>query len=152
LRSCCGSGRADFNLGPTIDFAVSLRGNMEDEAPGKQAIWKQFAVRRIGSEASKLVELSQGLTPNRLKIRLDRYQPKDTDRQYYSWFNEGIEQKYHTPAYGIENLSVALHGIEGFMWDNSEAYVEAHLKEATEITRKTFHTAQQNKVSFSLRD
>jgi len=136
-------------LGPTIDFAVSLRGNMEDEAPGKQAIWKHFAVRRIGNEPSKVVELSQGLTPNRLKIRLDRYQPKDTDKQYYLWFNnEGVQQKYHTPAYGIENLGVAQHAIEGFLRDNSEVYIEAHLKDATEITRKTFHTAQQNKVSF----
>lgn len=134
-------------LGPTIDFAVSLRGNMEDEAPGKQAIWKHFAVRRVGNEPSKFVELSQGLPPNRLKIRLDRYQPRDTDRQYYTWFNGGVEQKYHTPAYGIENLNVALQGIDGFMRDNSEAYVEAHLKDASEITRKTFQTAQQNKVS-----
>ncbi|KAE9378490.1 hypothetical protein N431DRAFT_435586 [Stipitochalara longipes BDJ] len=139
-------GTEVFRRGPTIDFAVSLRGNMEDEAPGKQAIWKHFAVRRIGNEPSKTVELSQGVVPNRLKIRLDRYQPKDTDRQYYQWFNnEGVQQKYHTPAYGIENLSVAQHAIEGFLRDNSEAYIETHLKDATEITRKTFHTAQQNK-------
>jgi len=120
---------------------------MEDEAPGKQAIWKHFAVRRIGNESSKVVELSQGVTPNRLKIRLDRYQPKDTDRQYYPWVNnEGVQQKYHTPAYGVENLGVAQHAIEGFLRDNSDAYIKTHLKDATEITRKTFQTAQQNTV------
>jgi hypothetical protein len=119
---------------------------MEDETPGRQAVWKHFAIRRIGNDPSKVIELSQGLSTNRLKIRLDRYQPKDTDKQYYSWFNEGVEQKYYTPAYGIENLEVARAAIERFLRDNSELYVDAHLKDAAQITRKTFQTAQQNKV------
>jgi hypothetical protein len=119
---------------------------MEDEALGKQAIWKHFAIRRTGNEPSKVVELSQNWTPKILRIRLDRYLPKDTDKQYYPWFDEGVEQQYRTPAYGIENLGMACSAIEGFMRDNSEAYVEAHLKSATEITRKTFKTAQENKV------
>ena len=121
---------------------------MEDEAPGKQAIWKHFAIRRTGNEPSKVVELSQNWTPKVLRIRLDRYQPKDTDKQYYSWFDEGAEQQYRTPAYGIENLERSRSAIESFMRDNSEAYIEAHLKSATEITRRTFQTAQENKVGF----
>jgi hypothetical protein len=120
---------------------------MEDEAPGRQAIWKHFAVRRVGNEPSKQIELCQGLTANRLKIRLDRYQPKDTDKQYYSWFNEtGAEQKYYTPAYGVENLNVACAAVERFLRESSDVYVEQHLKDQSEITRKTFQTAQQNKV------
>lgn len=120
---------------------------MEDEGPGKQAIWKHFAIRRIGNEPSRVVELSQNWTTKVLKLRLDRYQPKDTDKQYYSWFDEGVEQHYRTPAYGIENLGMACSSIEGFMRDNSEAYIEAYLKHAAAITRKTFQTAQENKVS-----
>jgi hypothetical protein len=119
---------------------------MVDEGSGKQALWKHFAVRRSGNESSKIVDLSQGWTLNVLKIRLDRYQPKDTDRQHYSWFNEGVEQEYCTPAYGVENLAVASSAIENFLWQNSEAYLDAHMQNATEITRKTFQTAQENKV------
>lgn len=141
---------AKISSGPTIDFAASLRGNMEDEGPLRQAIWKHFAIRRIGSEPSKVVELSQNWTPNILKIRLDRYQAKDTDKQYYSWFDEGIEQQYRTPAYGIENLGMVCSTIEAFLRNNSEGYIEAHLRHATEITRKTFQTAQENKVGFFL--
>ena len=132
--------------GPTIDFAVSLRGNSEDAGPGKQALWKHFATRRTGNEASKVVELSQNWTSNTLKIRLDRYQPMDTDKQYYSWFEGGVEQHYHTPAYGIENLHVARSAIEKFLEENFAGYIEGHMRNATEITRKTFQTAQEHKV------
>jgi hypothetical protein len=122
---------------------------MEDEGPGKQAIWKHFAIRPIGKEPSKIIALSQNWTPNVLKIRLDRYQPKDTDKQHYSWFDEGAEQQYRTPAYGIgkDNLAFATCAIEKFLSQNSEGYLEAHLQNAAEITRKTFHTAQKYKVS-----
>jgi hypothetical protein len=122
---------------------------MEDERPGKQAIWKHFAIRPIGKEPSKIVDLSQNRTSNVLRIRLDRYQPKDTDKQNYSWFDEGVEQQYHTPAYGIgkNNLALTTCEIEKFLSQNSEGYLEAHLQNAVEITRKTFHIAQEYKVS-----
>jgi hypothetical protein len=75
----------------------------------------------------------------------------DTDKQHYSWFDEGFEHEYRTPAYGIEkgNLDDASSAIEGFLWQNSEGYLEAHMKNATEITRKTIQTAQENKVCLS---
>ena len=119
---------------------------MKDEGSGKQVVWKHFSTKRIGNESSKIVELSQGWTPNVLKIRLDRYQPKATDKQYYTWLEEGVEQQYHTPAYGVANLDVARSAIENFLWENAEGYIDAHLKDASEITRMTFRTAQENKV------
>jgi hypothetical protein len=70
----------------------------------------------------------------------------DTDKQYYSWFDGSAEQHYQTPAYGIEDLDAASSAIETFLWQNSEEYIEAHLRSATEITRKTFQTAQDHKV------
>jgi hypothetical protein len=120
---------------------------LEDEVPGKQAIWKHFAIRRIGKEPSKLIDLSQNWTSNVLRVKLDRYLPKNTDKQHYSWFDEGAEQQYRTPAYGIENLAPTTCVIERFLSQNSEEYLEAHLQNAAEITRKTFHTAQEYKVS-----
>jgi hypothetical protein len=123
-----------------------LRGNSEDAGPGKQALWKHFATRRSGNEPSKIVELSQNWTLNTLRIRLDQYQPMDTDKQYYSWVDSGVEKHYQTPAYGIENLAVASSAIEKFLWQNFDGYIEAHLLNATEITRKTFQTAQYHKV------
>jgi hypothetical protein len=121
---------------------------MEDEGPGKQAIWKHFAIHPIGKEPSKIIALSQNWTPNVLRIRLDRYQPKYTDKQHYSWFDEGTEQEYRTPAYGIrkDNLAFATYAIKNFLSQNSEGYLEAHLQNAAEITRKTFHVAQECKV------
>lgn len=132
--------------GPTLDFAASLRGTSEDAGHGKHAIWRHFATRRSGNEPSKVVELSQNWTTNTLRIQLDRYQPKNTDKQYYSWFDEGVEQHYQTPAYGIANLAVANSTIEKFLGQNFDGYIEAHLRNATVITQKTFHTAQEHKV------
>lgn len=99
-----------------------------------------------------MVELSQNWTPNLLRICLDRYQPKERDRQHYSWFDGGVEQLYHTPAYGIEkeNAADTTSALENFLRENSEGYLRAHLQNATEITRKTFRTAQEHKVGFLL--
>jgi hypothetical protein len=132
--------------GPTIDFAASLRGNSEDAGPNKQALWKHFATRRSGSDPLKMVELSQNWTWDKLRIRLDRYQPMETDKQHYSWFSDGVEHRYHTPAYGIANLPMAGSAIEKFLGQNFEGYIEAHMRDATAITQKTFQTAQAHKV------
>jgi hypothetical protein len=143
--------------GPTIDFAASLRGHKKNEGPCKQAIWNNFFVRRTGNEPSKVVELSQkgknwAPTPNLLRICLDQYRPKERDRQHYSWFDGGVEQLYHTPPYGIEkeNEASTTHALENFLRENAEDYLRAHLKNATEITRKTFRIAQEHKVGFLL--
>src|SRR5271168_2685081 len=93
-----------------------------------------------------MVELSQNWTSNTLRIRLDRYQPMETDKQYYSWFDGGVEQHYQTLPYGIASLAVASSAIEKFLGQNFEGYIEAHLRNATEITRKTFQTAQDHMV------
>jgi hypothetical protein len=70
----------------------------------------------------------------------------EKDKQYYSWFDGGVEQHYDTPAYGIGNLAVASSAVEKFLGQNFEGYIAAHLLNATEITRKTFQTAQDHKV------
>ncbi|KAL2075194.1 hypothetical protein VTL71DRAFT_136 [Oculimacula yallundae] len=136
-----------FRRGPTIDFAASRRGNNEDAGPGKQALWKQFSTRKIGSEPSRVVQLSQEWTTNTLNIPLDRYQPTDTDKQHYTWLDDGVEQRYKTASFGIAkaNLGLATSMIERFLVQNSESYIEAHMKVATELTRNTFQTAQQHK-------
>jgi hypothetical protein len=132
--------------GPTIDFAATQRGNVKDASPGKQALWKHFPTSKAGKEPSRFVELSQNWTSNRLKIQLDRYLPKETDRQHYSWFEDDVEQRYQTPPYGIANLSVATSAAKRFLAQNFEGYIQAHMRGASEITRKTFETAQQHKV------
>jgi len=139
--------------GPTIDFAASLRGNSEDAGPGRQALWKHFATRRSGKDTTRVVELSQNSEiRNTLKIRLDRYQPLPTDKQYYPWFEDGVEQRYYTPAYGITNLLMVQSAIEKFLDENLSEYIEVYMRNASKITQRTFHTAQQQKVRrFSLK-
>ena len=132
--------------GPTLEFAVSLRGHSEDEGPGKQAVRKHFATRPSRNESSKVLELSQNWTSRTLKIPLDRYQPKEGDRQYYIWFDNGLEKHYHTPPYGIANLHMARSSIEKFADANSAEYIEAYMRNANQITRKTFQMAQDQKV------
>lgn len=70
----------------------------------------------------------------------------DTDKQYYSWFDASVEQHYKTPPYGIANLDVASSAIKEFLEQNFKGYIEANLRDATEITRKTFQAAQDHKV------
>ena len=70
----------------------------------------------------------------------------DTDKQYYPWFEDSVEYRYHTPAYGIANLPVARSAIEKFLDENFAGYIEGHMRNATEITRTTFQTAQEHKV------
>lgn len=133
-----------FRRGPTIDFAVSLRGNMVDAGPGKQALWKNFATRKSGKGDSKFVELSQGWTSKTMRIRLDQYKPMSTDKQYYSWFDNGVEQKYQTPAFGISNSDEANSSIGKFLVQNFDAYLDFHMRNAPEITKRTFRSAQNN--------
>lgn len=137
----------DHLAGPTIDFAASLRGNHEDAGPLKQALWRHFSTRKIGREPSKFVELSQNWTNNTLRIRLDRYQPMETDKQSYSWFEDDLERHYQTPPYGIANLDIASSAIGKFLTLNSDNYITANLQGATEITRRTFQVAQAQQVS-----
>jgi hypothetical protein len=93
------------------------------------------------------VELSQNSEiSNTLKIRLDRYQPLATDKQHYRWFEDGVERHYSTPAYGITNLPMVRSAIEKFLDENFAEYIEVHMRNASEITQKTFYTAQQHKV------
>jgi hypothetical protein len=136
----------NFRRGPTIDLAASLRGHRVDEGPFRQALWKHFATKTIGKGSQKVVELSQNWISNTLTIPLDRYQPKVGDKQYYSWFENDVEQHYSTPAYGIANLHVARSAIEKFLEENSAGYIEGHMRNATEITRQSFQTAKEHKV------
>jgi hypothetical protein len=68
------------------------------------------------------------------------------DRQHYSWYDDGIEKKYLTPPYGISDLDVAGYAIERFLAKNFDGYIKAHLRDANEITRKTFQAAQTHRV------
>ena len=70
----------------------------------------------------------------------------ERDKQYYPWFQDGVEHHYHTPAYGIANLHVARSAIEKFLEESFGGYIEGHMRNATEITRRTFQTAQEHKV------
>ena len=96
------------------------------------------------------MQLSQNWTSKTLNIPLDRYQPKEGDKQYYPWFDNGVEQRYQTPPYGIANLHVTRSAIEKFLEENSVGYIEGHMRNATEITRKTFQAANEHKVSSSV--
>ncbi len=134
--------------GPTIDCALSRRGKRQDTGPGKQAMWKHFSVSKSGNEPSKIVYLSQNWTSNTLRLRLDRYQPKDTDKQYYSWLDNGVEKLYKTTPYGISSIPEATSVIEKFLWQNSEDYVEAHMRKASEISRQTLQAARDHQVGY----
>lgn len=109
-------------------------------------MWRQFAVRRSGSDSSRVVDLSQYGMGSTLSIRLDKYKPKEYDKQSYTWYEQGRERYYHTPAFGIANLGMATSAIEAFQRQNAERYIEAHLRSATEMTCRTFQAAQQHKV------
>jgi hypothetical protein len=73
------------------------------------------------------------------------YEPS-TDKLFSPWYDNGVEQKYPTPAYGIANLPMARSAIEKFFDDNFAGYIEAHMVNATEITRVAFKAAQDHKV------
>ncbi len=74
----------------------------------------------------------------------------ETDKQFYTWFDNGVEHQYHTPAFGIANLGVASSAIEKFLGQNAGGYIEAHLRTATELTQKTFQTASDHKVGLTI--
>ncbi|EPE32059.1 hypothetical protein GLAREA_12141 [Glarea lozoyensis ATCC 20868] len=139
-----------FRRGPTIDFAASHRGNLADATTGKQASWKTFATRPSSKQSSKVVELSQGWTSRALAIQLDRYAPKPTDKQYYSWYDGDMEYHFDTPAYGISNLDATSSAIQSFLTQNAEEYITKHLIGACETTRQTFAIAQEYKQYFPL--
>ncbi|KAG9239332.1 hypothetical protein BJ875DRAFT_479458 [Amylocarpus encephaloides] len=135
-----------FRRGPTIDFAASHRGNHKDAVSGKQASWKHFATSRSKKEPSISVELSQNWTSNTMKIQLDRYQPRSTDKQFYSWYEDDVEHIYNTPAYGISNSDMSSSAMEEFLGQNFDEYISEHLRNASEITRQTFKIAREYKT------
>lgn len=135
-----------FRRGPTIDFAASLRGHKADAKPGKQAVWDLFATGTKGRHAPKVVHLSQHWTSDTLTIELHRYQPMETDKQFYTWFDEnGIERRYVTPPYGISDWRKVHSSVERFMERNFQGYIDAHLTNANEITRLTFEVAVEHR-------
>jgi hypothetical protein len=95
-----------------------------------------------------MVELSQttDTTGNTLNIKLDRYQPLETDKQYYTWFDDGLEQRYASHAYGISQLDAASSAIDRFLVKNFDGYIESQMRDVDEVTRKTFEVAQQHRV------
>ena len=94
----------------------------------------------------KLVELSQGWTSTAMEIQLDKYAPMPTDKQYYSWYDDGKERRFLTPAYGISNLDRSSSAIQNFLAQNSDAYIFKHIKDACQTTQQTFAIAQEYKV------
>lgn len=138
--------QTDNIKGPTIDFAASLRGRKSDAKPGKQAVWDLFATGAKSRQPSKVVQLSQHWTSNTLTIELHRYVPMETDKQHYTWYEDDIERHYDTPPYGIANWRKVHFSIERFMEQNFKQYIDAHLRDASEIPRKTFEIALEHKV------
>lgn len=140
---------ADEIIGPTIDFAASLRGRKSDAKPGKQAVWDLFATGARSRQPPKVVQLSQHWTSNTLTVELHRYVPMETDKQHYTWYEDELERHYDTPPYGIANWRKVSFSIERFMEQNSKQYIAAHLRDAAEISRTTFEIAQDHKVNIS---
>jgi len=126
-----------------------LRGHKADAKPGKQAVWDLFSTGVKGKQPAKVVQLSQPWTSNSLTIELQRYLPMETDKQHYTWYEEGIERHYDTPPYGIANWRKVHSSFERFMEQNFEQYINAHMRDATEITRRTFEMSLQHRVSLS---
>jgi hypothetical protein len=135
-----------FRRGPTIEFAWSRRWKSKDIKLEAKSIWKPITELPTGrTDGFKVVELSQGHSSEKLRLRVREYNPEPGDKQYYSWYDEDSEHFYNTTPYAITDLGYARNAIKSFLDRNLEGYLDILLLNASPITKRTFETALQNR-------
>lgn len=150
-----------IRLGPSRDFAATLRW-LRDPRPSsdpQKAEWKKVTnmsvkkSRRTNHGYTEL-RLSQGHSKGTLNLRVQEFDPVDSDKKDYTWYDNGIAYVYRCPHFAIADRDHAADQVRQFIDSNSDEYVDRLLPASSEpsalFVRIAFQTALRRAQSSSL--
>ena len=150
-----------IRLGPSRDFATTLRW-LKDLKPSpdpQKAEWKRLTnmpvkkSRRTNHGYIEL-QLSQGHSKGTLNLRVQEFDPVESDKIDYPWSDDGIAHVYHCPHFAIADRDHAADQVRQFIDSNSDEYVDRLLPASSEpsaaFVRMAFQTALNRAQKSSL--
>jgi hypothetical protein len=119
-----------IRLGPSRDFANTLRWLKDQKPPQdpQKAEWRKITdlpVKNYQSSQNRIeLQLSQGHSERTLNLRVQEFDPVETDKINYSWFNsQGIEYVYRCPHYAIADREYTTKQVRLFIESNAVQYI-----------------------------
>jgi hypothetical protein len=120
-----------IRLGPSRDFANTLRWLKDQKPPQdlQKAEWRKVTdlpvkKGRHGSQGRIELPLSQGHSERTLNLRVQEFDPVETDKTDYPWFDgEGVEHVYKCPHYAIADREHATKQVRYFIESNAVQYL-----------------------------
>jgi len=150
-----------IRLGPSRDFANTLRW-LKDTEPSQdpqKAVWKRLTNIPIkGPQQTEYMELqlSQGHSSDTLNLRVREFDPVESDKTSYPWFDNGVSHVYDCPHYAIADRDHAANQVRQFIDSNLEQYINQLLPNASDpsaaFVRMVFQTALDRVHQSSLID
>jgi len=76
-----------------------------------------------------------------LNLKVQKFDPKDTDKVNYTWVNGNEVETYKCSHYALADLEHVQISLENFLENNTEMYVNSVLSNASPMTKKVFETS-----------
>jgi hypothetical protein len=141
-----------IRLGPSRDFANTLRWLKDMKVPQdpQKAEWKKLTnlpvkQSRQTNHGYIEVQLSQGHSNSTLNLRVQEFEPAESDKTNYVWFDNGVEYVYECPHYAIADRDHATDQVRQFIDSNLEQYIHNLLPATNDpcatFVRMAFHHA-----------
>lgn len=152
-----------IRLGPSRDFANTLRWLKDTKPPQdpQKAEWKKLtnlSVKRSRQTSPGYIELqlSQGHSSGALNLRVQEFDPVESDKTSYPWFDNGVGHVYDCPHYAIADRDHATDQVRQFIDSNLEQYINQLLPDASDpsatFVSMVFQTALDRAHQSSLID
>jgi hypothetical protein len=150
-----------IRLGPSRDLANTLRWlkEMKKTQDAQKAEWKPLTnlplkKSRQASQPYIVLRLSQGHSNSTLNLRVQEFDPVESDKTGYTWTDNGIQHVYQCPHYAIADRDYAKEQVRLFIDSNLEKYVDQILPAprdpGTRLIRTVFQTALDRTPESSL--
>ena len=150
-----------IRLGPSRDFATTLRW-LRDTKPSpdpQKAEWKRLtniSVKKSRRTNHGYIELqlSQGHSSGTLNLRVQEFDPVESDKTDCPWFDDGVARVYQCPHFAIADRDHAADQVRQFIDSNLDEYVDRLLPASSEpsaaFVRMAFQTALDRAQTSSL--
>ena len=138
-----------IRLGPSRDIAETLRWLRAPQDPEKVE-WKRLtnlSVKKSRQTSQSYIELrlSQGHSNSTLNLRVQEFDPVESDKTSYPWYDRGVEHFYRCPNYAIADRDHATDQVRRFIDSNMEQYIDQLLPDTSDLSatfvRTVFQTA-----------
>jgi hypothetical protein len=141
-----------IRLGPSRDLANTLRWlkDMKSSSDPQKAEWKRLtnlsAKKSLQTNHSYIeVPLSQGHSTSTLNLRVQEFDPVESDKTYYTWFDNGASRVYQCPHFAIADRDHTTDQVHQFIESNLKEYVDRLLPASSNpsaaFVRMVFQTA-----------